>query len=95
MREDINFKGANRESDFWLISELCHLFYLNYRTILKSANSSLLIVLSLVNSHFVIRDLGLPVVDNHSFLKRKTKSAKNFFDINSWKQNSANIGTVS
>ena len=23
MREDINFKGANRESDFWLISELC------------------------------------------------------------------------
>lgn len=54
----------------------CHfLFFVafgfNYRTILKPTNSSWLIVLSFVNSHFVICDLGLPVVDSHSFLNRK------------------------
>ena len=47
-----------------------------YFRMAKSLNSSLVIVLSFLNSHLSILDFGLPVSFNHLFLENKHETTK-------------------
>ena len=47
-----------------------------YFRMLKSLNSSVVIVLSFLNSHLSILDFGLPVSFNHLFLENKHETTK-------------------
>ena len=47
-----------------------------YFRMAKSLNSSLVIVLSFLNSHLSILDFGLPVSFNHLFLENKNETTK-------------------
>ena len=47
-----------------------------YFSMVKSLNSSLVIILSFLNSHLSILDFGLPVSFNHLFLENKHETTK-------------------
>ena len=51
----------------------------------KSLNSSLVIVLSFLNSHLSILDIGLPVSFNHLFLENKHETKKTLVNYNNKK----------